>query len=359
MNNTKDITHRIILDLQSIIAELANIQSLQDFMDKKSEVEKLHKLQDFVLQLNHYAPDFFQPQQHETWHQPISPSSHHHSEYAAHSATTEVEVSPHQSSELLSEQAQWSENKKEDVHFYEHEKKGSEENEPERGQAPSTDERMIDIQENELLGDFDNGEESVCLGGVEPRISDKMEEIEPREVEQKERAMSDESTPTDDKKQDVSHQNQETPAHSAAITEVSPPLDPPSPGSDEKKLPSHEPDTSVQMPHAKKMRLANIKGIHTPLFEEGQKEVQGEFFADMFPKSPKHFKLDLNDKLAFSQKLFDGSQHELNETVKVLNSFDNIEAAKEYLSDMYYEKNWQKVDEYAQRLWSLVENRFL
>ena len=50
---------------------------------------------------------------------------------------------------------------------------------------------------------------------------------------------------------------------------------------------------------------------------------------------------------------------ELNEVVAKLNSFKKLDQAKDYLSDVYYERNWQKVDEYAQRLWSLVENKFL
>lgn len=128
---------------------------------------------------------------------------------------------------------------------------------------------------------------------------------------------------------------------------------------EENKPETEEHNTPTETSQEKKLKLANIKGLQTPIFEEGAKAVQGEFFADMFPKTPKVFKLDLNDKLAFTQKLFDGSQHELNETVRILNSFDHVDAAKEYLSDMYYEKNWEKVDEYAQRLWSLVENRFL
>ena len=70
------------------------------------------------------------------------------------------------------------------------------------------------------------------------------------------------------------------------------------------------------------------------------------------------FKLDINDRLAFSKMLFDNSQSELNEVVKKLNSFKTLDEAKAYLSDVYYEKNWEKVDEYAQRLWSLVENKF-
>ncbi len=57
--------------------------------------------------------------------------------------------------------------------------------------------------------------------------------------------------------------------------------------------------------------------------------------------------------------LFGGSQTDLNNAVAELNRCRNLEEAKEYLSDLYYERKWNKVDEYAQRLWILVENKFL
>ena len=80
----------------------------------------------------------------------------------------------------------------------------------------------------------------------------------------------------------------------------------------------------------------------------------------MEAEKPKpQFKLDLNDRIAFTKTLFGGSQSELNEVVGNLNSFKTLEEAKEYLSDLYYQKKWSKVDEYAQRLWILVENKFL
>ena len=41
-----------------------------------------------------------------------------------------------------------------------------------------------------------------------------------------------------------------------------------------------------------------------------------------------------------------------------LNEARNLDDAKEYLSDLYYDRDWKPVDEYAQRLWSLVESRF-
>lgn len=112
-----------------------------------------------------------------------------------------------------------------------------------------------------------------------------------------------------------------------------------------------------------KVKLANIKGLKPNLFED---EPLQEMTQEHEKKEEKvqeetkkqNFKLDLNDKIAFTKTLFDGSQMELNETIQILNNFDDLEKAKEYLSDLYYKKNWEKADEYAQRLWSLVENKF-
>lgn len=129
--------------------------------------------------------------------------------------------------------------------------------------------------------------------------------------------------------------------------------------------------------HDKKFKLAHIKGlkIAKSLFDddhleeiEKQAPVQnsGSLLKNNVPtdymEAPKpkpEFKLDLNDRIAFSQYLFGGSQSDLNQVVSVLNSFNSLDKAQEYLSDIYYERDWKKVDNYAQRLWTLVENRFL
>ncbi len=129
--------------------------------------------------------------------------------------------------------------------------------------------------------------------------------------------------------------------------------------------------------HDKKFKLANIKGLKVAksLFDDDHLEevekpapVQnpGSLLKNNVPtdymEAPKpkpEFKLDLNDRIAFSQYLFGGSQSDLNQVVSVLNSFSSLDKAQEYLSDIYYERDWKKVDNYAQRLWTLVENRFL
>lgn len=133
----------------------------------------------------------------------------------------------------------------------------------------------------------------------------------------------------------------------------------------------------------RKIKLANIKGLkavqslfdddplerETPQKEEQPDPVKEDAGSILKSNLPTHlmeaeklkpeFKLDLNDRIAFSKMLFDGSQADLNETVAHLNHFRTLEEAKEYLSDLYYERKWNKVDEYAQRLWILVENKFL
>ncbi|MCG2792739.1 MAG: hypothetical protein L6262_04220 [Weeksellaceae bacterium] len=127
----------------------------------------------------------------------------------------------------------------------------------------------------------------------------------------------------------------------------------------------------------KKFKLAHIKGLKIAkslfdddhleaLEQEPSKQDSGSLLKNNVPtdymEAPKQkpeFKLDLNDRIAFSQHLFSGSQSELNQVVAVLNSFTSLEKAQEFLSDIYYEKDWKKADNYAQRLWTLVENRFL
>ncbi len=138
-----------------------------------------------------------------------------------------------------------------------------------------------------------------------------------------------------------------------------------------------EDSSTEQEQQEKKFKLANIKGlkIAKSLFDDDHLEeiekpaavqTSGSLLKNNVPtdymEAPKpkpEFKLDLNDRIAFSQYLFNGSQSELNQVVTVLNSFNSLDKAQEYLSDIYYDRDWKKVDNYAQRLWTLVENRFL
>ncbi|MEJ8597794.1 hypothetical protein JSO62_03695 [Riemerella anatipestifer] len=137
---------------------------------------------------------------------------------------------------------------------------------------------------------------------------------------------------------------------------------------EEQQEENQEKEEEISEEQDKKIKLAHIKGLSVQsLFdEETITEPKQETAAPeeveplATPSKPRQdFKLDFNDRLAFLKVLFDNSQVDMNEVIKKLNSFDDIEQAREYLSDVYYERNWGKVDEYAQRLWALVENKFL
>ncbi|MDY3547800.1 hypothetical protein PG291_04205 [Riemerella anatipestifer] len=137
---------------------------------------------------------------------------------------------------------------------------------------------------------------------------------------------------------------------------------------EEQQEENQETEEEISEEQDKKIKLAHIKGLSVQsLFDEEiitepkqEAEVSEEVVPLATPSKPRQdFKLDFNDRLAFLKVLFDNSQVDMNEVIKKLNSFDDIEHAREYLSDVYYERNWGKVDEYAQRLWALVENKFL
>lgn len=121
----------------------------------------------------------------------------------------------------------------------------------------------------------------------------------------------------------------------------------------------------------KKIKLAHIRNLKAEptLFDEEAVEKTNESSSFLknnlstdymeAQKQKPEFKLDINDKIAFSKKLFGGSQDDLNQVIRELNTFETLDEAKEFLSEMYYDRKWDKVDEYAQRLWALVESKFM
>lgn len=108
----------------------------------------------------------------------------------------------------------------------------------------------------------------------------------------------------------------------------------------------------------KKFKIAPIKGLKAGT-EFSAELPSPEIFHEEQPQHFKNFRLDLNDRIAFSNALFGGNFQELDSVTERLNGFDNLDDAKQFLSDIYYQRDWSKVDDFAQRLWILVENKFL
>ncbi|MHA7608965.1 hypothetical protein ACV0BM_008930 [Elizabethkingia meningoseptica] len=120
-----------------------------------------------------------------------------------------------------------------------------------------------------------------------------------------------------------------------------------------------------------KVKLASIKGLkpivreqiaeENPATEESIKAGDNAAFTPVNASASVQvgqFRLDLNDRMAFLKKLFNNDDGEMKIVLEKLNEFQTLDEAKEFLSDIYYDKDWKSADEYAQRLWSLVESRF-
>jgi len=70
--------------------------------------------------------------------------------------------------------------------------------------------------------------------------------------------------------------------------------------------------------------------------------------------------IGFNERLSFIKHLFEGKTNDYNRVVSQLNTFDNLEEAKKFISQVVKPdyKNWVGKEEYEERFLSLVENKF-
>lgn len=67
----------------------------------------------------------------------------------------------------------------------------------------------------------------------------------------------------------------------------------------------------------------------------------------------------LNDRIAFVKHLFGGSQADFNRVLSQLNGFEQLEEAEDFLLQVVKpEYNWEKEEEYEERLLELIRKRF-
>jgi len=101
-----------------------------------------------------------------------------------------------------------------------------------------------------------------------------------------------------------------------------------------------------------KIKLKSIKNVEPVSLDQNVKN-------DTNTDNKKNiFNLDLNDRITFLKMLFSGDEVEMTVTLDKLYNSKTLLEANEYLSEIYHERNWSSVDEYAQRLWALVERKF-
>ncbi|MBS9774296.1 MAG: hypothetical protein KGV59_03975, partial [Tenacibaculum sp.] len=69
--------------------------------------------------------------------------------------------------------------------------------------------------------------------------------------------------------------------------------------------------------------------------------------------------IELNDRIAFVQNLFDGNQGDFNRVISQLNTFDTEREAKSFLrKTVKPDYDWSEKEEYEHKLIQIIEKRF-
>ncbi len=74
----------------------------------------------------------------------------------------------------------------------------------------------------------------------------------------------------------------------------------------------------------------------------------------------KTMEIGLNDRVAFVNNLFAGSNEDFNRVISQLNTFDNLAEAKDFLNEMVIPdyNYWVGKEDYIERFMEIVENKF-
>ena len=342
MSNLQDLQEKIFVNIKNLLSELSETESAEVLLCKEKEINQLYQEFSFLKITQDTA----------LWSEKII-SGEKIDETANHNHSHQEEiVSPE---EIIQEEDVFANVPEvEEVHSF-----AEIDAEQDYDGDVVLEQNVADeISDNNVTPTVETNPETMDLPLEEKMLEEDSQVLEPMQDSQFSFAMEKEETILSEASLEVTESYLEV----TSITEKS-----------EEAIQNNDNDDHPD----KKFKLAHIKGLKSidslfdeDLFEEQEKPIttqgSGSLLKNNVPtdymeaaKPKPEFKLDLNDRIAFSQYLFGGSQSELNEVVNRLNSFSSVEKAQEFLSDMYYDKGWKKVDSYAQRLWTLVENRFL
>jgi hypothetical protein len=127
---------------------------------------------------------------------------------------------------------------------------------------------------------------------------------------------------------------------------------------------------SLQISLEEEFKDAISSDVATELFERATKEnpIIEEKIAEKQENKKRslndslfknNIQVGLNDRIAFVNQLFDGSQQDFNRVVSQLNSFKTEEEAKNFIYEFVKpDYDWSSKEEFEQRLISLIDRKF-
>lgn len=112
-----------------------------------------------------------------------------------------------------------------------------------------------------------------------------------------------------------------------------------------------------------------VKPNEVSLFSSEEKEEETEESKEQAPEKPavslnsafsKSIEIGLNDRVAFVNNLFGGSNEDFNRVLSQLNTFDTFEEAKTFLNEMVIPdyNYWVGKEDYIERFMEVVEKKF-
>ena len=379
MQNSHDIQDRILEDVKKIASDIASVESMAGLITNYQKVQELYEKVAFLKMLEVESIDIHQRKNeleamieanpaHDKSEEALEKEREVEAEFEEDLSKDEAsaEIAEIADEEIPTEKVNAVVPKTENIIENDYSEEEEYVNTLEKDQHESPEEIVAEDEQTEPVAETEEiseeSKEDASITEAEPVIT---EEETAAEEEEEGRGNETETT-----KEAISTEEEHADEEKEVAKE---------PEYQIKELFVREEEGSAQMDEeaAHKVKLASIKGLkpisreeitniteNNEVPEKANQYVNTEENTAFTPTNANtsvqtgQFRLDLNDRMAFLKKLFNNDEVEMKYVLERLNEARTLDDAKEYLSDLYYDRDWKPVDEYAQRLWSLVESRF-
>ncbi|MDV3754282.1 hypothetical protein CMU20_04515 [Elizabethkingia anophelis] len=383
MQNSHDIQDRILEDVKKIASDIASVESMAGLITNYQKVQELYEKVAFLKMLEVESIDIHQRKNeleamieanpaHDKSEEALEKEREVEAEFEEDLSKDEAsaEIAEIANEEIPTEKVNAVVPKTENIIENDYSEEEEYVNTLEKDQHESPEEIVAEEEQTEPVAETEEiseeSKEDASITETEPVISEE-ETVAAAAAEEEEEGRGNETETT---KEAISTEGEHADEEKEVAKE---------PEYQIKELFVREEEGSAQMDEeaAHKVKLASIKGLKPISREEitnitennevPEKENQYVNTEENTAFTPTNantsvqtgqFRLDLNDRMAFLKKLFNNDEVEMKYVLERLNEARTLDDAKEYLSDLYYDRDWKPVDEYAQRLWSLVESRF-
>ncbi|MCT3835556.1 hypothetical protein HZQ12_17125 [Elizabethkingia anophelis] len=381
MQNSHDIQDRILEDVKKIASDIASVESMAGLITNYQKVQELYEKVAFLKMLEVESIDIHQRKNeleamieanpaHDKSEEALEKEREVEAEFEEDLSKDEAsaEIAEIADEEIPTEKVNAVVPKTENIIENDYSEEEEYVNTLEKDQHESPEEIVAEDEQTEPVAETEEiceeSKEDASITETEPVIT---EEETAAAAEEEEEGRGNETETT---KEAISTEEEHADEEKEVAKE---------PEYQIKELFVREEEGSAQMDEeaAHKVKLASIKGLkpisreeitniteNNEVPEKANQYVNTEENTAFTPTNANtsvqtgQFRLDLNDRMAFLKKLFNNDEVEMKYVLERLNEARTLDDAKEYLSDLYYDRDWKPVDEYAQRLWSLVESRF-